>query len=208
MAGNSVIPAHEFYREVIQMTDAGLKNFLGFLLRNKNMIFSILDKFKPEDIEKGIIAIPDSVINHDLKMQIIDKADPYLNDYLISFQHNSIILDLDIDAKQLGRLSAKYMLDVTRFAFYDEVHQLQFSFKEDVRSRGNLMQSMALKAVGLKGSYLQLAAEMAKLDFLQVDKDSITIDIDTLDSAKKIPPSLRLEYIGTEDRILKLKFHI
>ena len=59
-----------------------------------------------------------------------------------------------------------------------------------MRSRGNLMQSMALKAVGLKGSYLQLAAEMAKLDFLQVDKDSITIDIDTLDI--KIPPSLRL----------------
>lgn len=167
------------------MTDAGLKKFLGLLIRNKKMIFSILDKFKPEDLENGILSIPDSVINHDLKMQIIDKTNPYLNDYLISFQLNSIILDLDIDAKQIGRVSAKYMLNVTRFDFYDEVHQLQFSYKEDVQSRGNFVQSMALKAAGLKGSYLQLAAEMAKIDFLQVNKDSITIDIDALDSAKK-----------------------
>lgn len=190
------------------MTDAGLKNFLGYLLRNKNWIFSLIEKFKPEDIEKGIVAIPDSIINHDLKMQIIDKADPYLNDYMVSFQHDSIILDLDIDGRQLGRLSAKYLLRIIRFDFHDEVHNLQFSFNEDVISKGNFLQNMAVKAAGLKGSYLQLAVEMAKLDFIQIDKDRITINIDALDYVKKIPPSLRLEYISSEDRTLKLRFYI
>jgi hypothetical protein len=190
------------------MTDERLKNLLGFLLRNKDAIFSLLDNFKPEDIENGLLAVPDSVINRDLKMLIIDKASPYLNDYMILFQQNSIILDLDIDAKQLGRLKAKYMLTVVRFDFQDTTHQIQLAFREDVRSKGNFMQNMAVKAAGLKGSYLQLAAEMAKTDFLRVEKDNITIDIDALDAAKKIPPSLKVDYISSEDGILKLRFHI
>ncbi|MDD4565114.1 MAG: hypothetical protein PHE79_06515 [Eubacteriales bacterium] len=205
---DNVAVTHKFYDEVISMTDAGLKNLLGFLLRNKDWIFSLLDKFNPEDIENGMISIPDSIINHDLKMQIIEKADPYLNDYMVSFQQDSIVLNLDIDGQKLGRLSAKYMLNVTRFDFYDDLHQLQFSFKENVSSRGNFMQIMAMKAAAIKGSYLQLAAEMAKLNFLLVEKDRITIDIDVLDRAKKIPPSLRIDYISSEDRTLKLKFHI
>lgn len=204
----TLVATHEIYYEVILMTDSKLKNLLGFLLRNKDWISSLLDNFNPEDIENGIIAIPDSVINHDLKMQIIDQADPYLNDYMVSFQQNSIILDLDIDGQQLGRLNAKYMLNNTRFDFYDDVHRLQFIFKEDVRSKGNFMQVMATKAASLKGSYIQLATEMAKLKFLLVEKNRITIDIDVLEKANKIPPQLKIDYVSCSDGILKLKFQI
>ena len=190
------------------MTDAGLKNLLGFLLRNKNMMVSLLDQFKPEDVERGIIAVPDRLINRDLKMMIMDKTAPYLNDYSLMFNQNSIFLDLDLNGKQLGRLKAKYMLTIDQFDFSEGKHQILFSYQEDVKSAGNFVQNMAVKAAGLKGSYLQTAVELAKLGFITADKDSFLIDVDKLEAAKKIPSSLSISYLSSEDGILKFKFHI
>lgn len=190
------------------MTDAGLKNLLGILLRNKDMAVSLLDNFKPEDIERGILAIPEKIVNRDIKMLIMDKAGDYLNDYEILFLQNSIFVELDGNAKQLGRLKAKYMLTITQFDFHDHTHTVQFSYQEDVKSEGNFVQNMAVKAAGLKGSYLQTAAEMTKLNFIEVGKDSITIDLDALEFAKKIPASLNISYVSSEDGILKLRFNI
>jgi hypothetical protein len=190
------------------MTDVGLKNLLGFLLRNKDTAVSLLENFKPEDVEKGILAIPEGTINRDIKMLIMDKAAPYLNDYELLFLQDSIFVDMDVDGKQLGRLKAKYMLTITQLDFRENTHRVSFSYKEDVMSEGNFMQSMAIKAAGLKGSYLQVAAEMMKLDFIEVGKDSVTINLDMLKFMKKIPPALNISYVSSEDGILKLKFHI
>lgn len=190
------------------MTDAGLKKLLGFLLRNKDTAAVLLNHFKPEDIERGILAVPDKLINRDIKMLIMDQAGEYLNDYEFLFLQDAVFLDLDLSVKQLGRIKAKYMLSIVRFDFHDKLHQIGFSYREDIKSEGNFMQNMALKAVGLKGSCLQTAAEMLKQDWLKVDKDSIAIDLDALEFAKKIPPELSISYISSEDGILKLKFHI
>lgn len=190
------------------MTDAGLKNLLGFLLRNKDTAVSLLENFRPEDVERGILAIPEKIINRDIKMLIMDKAGPYLNDYELLFNQGAIFVDLDIDAKQLGRLKARYMLNVTEFDFQGSTHKLRFSYREDVRSEGNFVQNMAVKAAGLKGSFLQMAAEMMKADFIQVEKDSISIDLDALKFAEKIPPELNIGYVSSEDGVLKLRFHI
>ena len=190
------------------MTDTGLKHLLGYLLRNKNMVVSLLDHFKPGDIEIGILAVPENLANRDLKMLIMDKAVPYLNDYKLLFHQGCIFLDLDLNAKQLGRLKAKYMLTINQFDFHEENHQIRFFYQEDVKSEGNLMQNMAIKAAGLKGSYLQTAAEMAKLDFIEVEKDSFAINIDKLEFTKKIPSFLSISYLSSEDGILKFKFHI
>ncbi len=191
------------------MTDAGLKSLLGFLLRNKDTAISLLDNFKPEDVEKGLLAIPENLINRDIKMLIMDQAGEYLNDYTLRFSQNAIFADLDVNGKQLGRLKAKFMLTVEQFDFHDQVHKIRFSYREDVKSEGNFMQAMAVKAAaGLKGGYLQTAAEMMKLNFLAVDKESITVDLDALKFAKKIPPALNVGYVSSEDGILKLKFHI
>ncbi len=194
--------------EVILMTDAGLKNLLGLLLRNKDTVVSLLDNFKPEDIERGILAVPESLINRDIKMLIMDQVGEYVNDYELLFLQDAIFLDLDLNVKQLGRIKAKYMLNITRFDFHDSIHQIGFSYREDIKSEGNFMQNMALKAAGLKGSYLQTASEMLKQDWLHVEKDSIAIDLDALEFAKKIPPALNVGYISSEDGILKLKFNI
>lgn len=190
------------------MTDAGLKNLLGLLLRNKDIVVSLLDNFKPNDIERGIVAIPEDMINRDIKMLIMDKAGEYLNDYELHFLQDAIFVDLDIHAKQLGRLKAKYMLNITLLDFFENTHKIRLAYREDVKSAGNFVQNMAVKAAGLKGSYLQTAAEMLKLDFIQVEQDSITIDLDLLDFAKKIPPDLNINYVSSEDGNLKLRFNI
>lgn len=190
------------------MTDAGLKNILSFLLRNKDTAVSLLENFKPEDIENGILAIPENIINRDLKMLVMDKAEPYLNDYKLLFHQGSIFLDLNVNGKQLGRMKAKYMLTVSQFDFYENVRQIRFSYREDVQSAGNFIQTMAVKAAGLKGSYLQTVAEMAKLDFIEVEKNHVTIHLDQIELIKKIPPSLSINYLSSEDGILKFKFHI
>lgn len=196
------------YYEVNFMTDTGLKKLLGFLLRNLGTAVSLLENFKPEDIEKGILAIPEKMVNRDIKMMIMDKAGPYLNDYELLFLQNAIFVDLDINAKQLGRLKAKYMLTVTDFNFQGDTHRISFTYREDIKSEGNFMQSMAIKAAGLKGSYLETASAMIKLDFIQVEKDSITVNLDALELAEKIPPELSIGYVSSEDGILKFRFHI
>ena len=109
------------------MTDKGLKNLLGFLLRNKDTAASLLENFKPEDIERGILAIPENIINRDIKMLIMDKAATYLNDYELLFLQDSIFVDLDVNGKQLGRLKAKYMLTATQLDFHENAHQIRFS---------------------------------------------------------------------------------
>ncbi|HWQ77221.1 MAG TPA: hypothetical protein VN381_00245, partial [Anaerovoracaceae bacterium] len=189
------------------MTDEGLKSLLGFLLRNKDTAFTVLENFKPEDIEEGILAIPEKLINEDIKMLILDKAGPYLNDYGVLFLENAILLDLDINVKPLGRLKAKYMLSVNRFDFCGDTHRISLSYKEDVKSEGNFLQSMALKAVAMNRGYLQAAAEMMKLDFVEAGEDVVAIYLDKLELVKKIPPGLNVRYVSSLDGILKLKFY-
>jgi hypothetical protein len=191
------------------MTDAGLKKLIGFLLRNKDTAISLLDNFRPEDVEKGLLAIPENLINRDIKMLIMDQAGEYLNDYELRFSQNAIFADLDVNGKQLGRLKAKFMLTIAQLDFHDQIHKILLFYREDVKSEGNFMQAMAVKAAaGLKGGYLQTAAEMVKQNFLSVDKESITVDLDALEFTKKIPPALNVGYVSSEDGILKLKFHI
>ena len=190
------------------MTDAGLKKLLGFLLRNKDSAVALLENFRPEDIERGILAIPEKLVNRDIKMMIMDQVGEYLNDYELLFLQGSILVDLDINAKQLGRVKAKYLLTVTDLDFSGNIHRICLSYKEDVRSEGNFMQSMALKAAGLKGSLLQTATEMMRLDFIHTDKENLFINLDELDFIKKVPPELNISYISSEDGLLKFKFHI
>jgi len=190
------------------MTDEGLKSLLGFLLRNKDTAFSILERFKPEDVERGIVAIPEDLINRDIKMLIMDRTAPYLNDYSVLFLENAILLDLDLHAKALGRLKAKFMFTISRFDFHGNTHRISFSYKEDVKSEGNFLQNLALKAAGIKQSYLQTAAEMLKPDFIDVGEDFIAIDLDKLGFIKKIPPELDVRFISSEGGTLKLMFRI
>lgn len=190
------------------MTDMGLKNILGFALRNKKLVGALMERFDANDIERGILSISQDIINRDLKMLIMERADSYLDDYLVLFENGSIFLDLNLTVKQLGKIKAKYMLVIEGFTFTEQEHILKCSYREDVKSDGNFVQNMAVKAAGLKGSYLQSAVELSNLDFIQADKDHFTVNLDKIAAMKKIPPSLRLIYNSCENGILRLSFNI
>ena len=188
------------------MKDSEFKKIIGAVLRQKSIISSLLDRFHPSDIEQGFLLVSQEILNHDLKMIIMEKTNSLVNDYQVIFDQNCIYLDIDAEAKQLGRVSAKLMLTVKSFTFRKGTHHIVFRYQEDVKSEGNFMQALALKAAGLKGNYLETAAELAKLDFVKADKDEITIVLDQIDVIKKIPSSFTLNYISCENGILKLKF--
>ena len=190
------------------MTDLGLKNMLGFVLRYKKLAGALLERFDAGEVERGIISISQDIINRDLKMFIMEKFAENLNDYLILFDNSAIFIDLDLNIKQLGRIKAKYMLVIDEFLFHEQCHKIKFTYREDVKSEGNFVQNMAIKAAGLKGTYLQTAVDISNLDFIEADKESFTIGIDKIDVNKKIPPSLNLVYTSSENEILKLHFNI
>lgn len=190
------------------MTDEGFQKVVSYILRNKKLVGTLLDRFDANDIERGILSIHQDMINKDIKMLIMDKYSDYINDYHIIFDHQAIFVDLDLTIKQLGRIKAKYMLSIEEFEFSDHTHRIKLSYKEDLKSEGNFMQSMAIKAAGLKGNYLQTAVEMSKLDFLIADIETLTINLDRIDTKNKIPPTLTINYISSENEILKLHFDI
>lgn len=190
------------------MTDSGLKKTLGYILRNKEQISELLNRFQAEDVEKGILALPENLINRDLKMFIMEKGDPYLDDYLISFNNDAIFLDATVIMKQLGKVNAKYMLRIENFTFNNLVRKISLTYQEDVKSQGNMVQSMALKAAGLKGPYLETAISMSNLPFITVDNHQINIDLYKIEAMKKIPSELVLNYLSSVDGCLKFKFSI
>lgn len=190
------------------MKDAQLKKIICMILKNKNLLSSLLDRFDPYDIEKGFLPISQDILNRDLKMTVMENASSFLNDFHVIFDQGCIYLDLDANGKQLGRIKAKYMLMIDDFVFGEKTHRIGFNYREDVKSEGNFMQNMAIKAAGLKGSYLQTAVDLAKLDFIHVDKEYATIDLEQIDAIKKIPPALNLFYVNCENGILKLKFSL
>ena len=185
-----------------------LKALLGLALRNKGIITALLDRFQPSDIESGRLVVPEVVVNRDLKMFIMDMADPYVEDYAIQFQNDAIFLDAILYLKQLGKIRARYRITIEDFHFSSEYRSIRCAYVEDIRSEGNFVQSMAIKAAGLKGSYLETALEFAKVDFVQVHGSKMTVHVDKVPGAEKIPPSLRLNYNGCEDGKLVFDFDI
>lgn len=188
--------------------EMNIKSLMGLALRNKGIITALLDRFQPSDIENGLLMVPEAVVNRDLKMLIMEVGDPYVEDYAIQFQNGSIFLDAILNLKQLGRIRARYRMTIEDFHFNNQYRAIRCAYVEDIKSEGNFVQSMAIKAAGLKGSYLQLALEMTKADFIQVHDGKVTIHIDKLPMAEKIPPSLRLIYNGCEDGKLVFDFDI
>jgi len=190
------------------MTDQKLKSTLGFILRNKEQFSEMLDCFKAEDIEKGIIAIPESLINTHLRNVILEQAEKYLTDYSVRFQNDAIYVKVDLSTKQLGPLYAKLLIKIEDLYFDSNNRKLFLSYKEEVKCGGNMLQIAAFKAFGAKGPYTQTAAEMAKLPFLQIRGHNGVIHLGMLRLVTKFPSALTLNYLSCTDGLLRLSFHI
>ncbi|MEG1930961.1 MAG: hypothetical protein RR131_07455 [Anaerovorax sp.] len=175
---------------------------------SKLNISHILEIIFNNKLFRGELSIPQNLLNRDFKMEIMDRAGDYIDDYQVLFDSGSIFLQVALNVNQLGRINAKYKLTLDQFTCNNTGHKLCFTYYEDVKSQGNMMQSMALKAAGIKGSYLKTALEFSKAPFLSAVKatDSmLLIDLDCLEIAKEIPPSLSLAYTCCEDGFLKFR---
>lgn len=188
------------------MNDIKLKLALGSILRNKSMLISLLENLNADDVEMGKLNIPASMINQDMRDKIIENGAPYLHEYRIAFENNQIIFGASIDAKQLGEIALMYRFFIQEFEFENGVHRIRLAYEEDAEAKGNAIQSMAFKTAGIGGSYLKIAMDMLKIDFIDVDAHTITVDLDKSKFAEKIPKQLQLRYAGCDDDLLKFTF--
>lgn len=178
-------------------------------------ISQLLEVLFENKVFKGTFSIPQTMINRDFKMELMDKIDAYVDDYKVTFDSGAIFLQTILHLNQLGKINAAYQFTIKEFTFHNGTHTLLLTYFEDVKSQGNVMQSMALKAAGMKGSYLKTALEFAgnsnnqsQANFIRsaitVTDTTLSINLDRLNFIKQIPPSLGLTYVSCEDGILKL----
>lgn len=193
----------------MKLTDAKLKSIIAFLLKNKAELVTLTDYFEYEDIEKGLLLLPDYLVNVGIKDRLLKagKIDEYLKDYSVVFQNDYIMMDLRLNLKQLGPVAAKYMLSVKDFNFSQGGCRIYGTFKEDVTSLGNVMQSMALKALLTNSTCIQKATQLTGCDFIFVDGHNIMIDLSKFDAVKKISEALEINYTGCNDGQLKFSFY-
>ena len=82
------------------MNDKTIKHWLGYALRNRETILRLLDNFRPEDLENGLLSIPEALINDQLSPTILGAASPWISRYHLNFSNNMIFVDAELNAKQ------------------------------------------------------------------------------------------------------------
>ena len=197
------------------MNDKNIKQWLGYALRNKETILRYLDNFRPEDLENGLLSIPESLINDQLRPTILGAASPWISSYNLNFSNNMIFADAVINVKQTGPVRAILMLSVEEFTFRPDRHRISFQYREDIRSQGNPAQAMMLKMFGGGNGFLAKLTSMAgnKMPGITADGRILTIDLDhylaTTGSASRVASALdhlSLRYVAAGDGYLKLQF--
>ena len=197
------------------MNDKTIKHWLGYALRNRETILRLLDNFRPEDLENGLLSIPEALINDQLSPTILGAASPWISRYHLNFSNNMIFADAELNAKQAGPVRAMLMLSVEEFTFRPDRHRISFQYREDIRSTGNPAQAMMLKMFGGGNGFLAKLTSMAgnKLPGITADGRILTIDIDhylhATGSASRVAGALdhlTLRYVAAGDGYLKLQF--
>lgn len=156
------------------------------------------------------VFISEEMINNELKSRILAMVDNYLTGYHINFADGNIYLDLKLRVKSIGDISVKYLLKVLNFTFNEKEHSLKVAYLEDVKSEGNPVQKMMLKALSLKnGTFLQTAVGMANLQGITAEEKNCSIDIEQLVNLKgSFLSKLSLQYLDSRDGALQLSFSI
>lgn len=183
------------------MNDQSIKSLIGFFVENKERINQYLDYFQPSDLRKGILSIPESLVNNPCKEVILPKLAPNVKDYKISFSGNFIFLDLNLNIKQLGPLKAMYLLNVEDWCFEPSTHRISFTYREDIRPQGNPMQSMMLKTFLLnQGTLLQKAVGLSKSNALRATREHVSIDLDQIPIfSAPFFDKISMKYIQSQD---------
>lgn len=209
------------------MNDKKIKGIAAELLRNKDQVFRLLDYLRPEDVERGLLILPDELVNNELRPLLLDRAAPYLTHYRLTSTASSgglggpdglLFLDLDLSVKQLGRLQARYMICISQLTFRADERRLAFRYREDLKSSGNPLQSMALKALLGDKTLLMKACEMAGLTSahgsaapkgpaVSINKESASMDLNRLPlTLPDFLDAVTLQYDGAGEGFLRFRF--
>ncbi len=189
------------------MTNESLYKIIQTMLENKSEIVRLADYLDPAELGRGILAIPEELVNAGLRPYIMGLS-PMINAYEVKFSSGNIALSGEVDVPKVGAVKLHYLLTVNELAFGTNGHRLIASFSEQAEAVGT-MGKMALSALKLKGPLLGTAAQLAKAkvgDAIYVSGNSLAVDIDALPIAEKIPQELNLQYISSENGQLKLKY--
>ena len=192
------------------MNDTSIKRWLGYALRNKEAICRLLDFFRPEDLENGLLSLPETLFNDQLAPTILGAASPWVNSFHVSFSNNMIFLDAAVNAKQAGPARAMVMLSVEDFTFRPDAHRMSFQYREDIRSLGNPAQAIMFNMFRGNNGFLARLASMnsARLPGITADGQRLTVDLDRLrpDLVSGPLAHLSLRYLAAGDGYLKLQF--
>lgn len=189
------------------MTNESLYKIIQTVLENKSEIVRLADYLDPAELGRGILAIPEELVNAGLRPYIMGLS-PMINAYEVKFSSGNIALSGEADVPKVGAVKLHYLLNVNELAFGTNGHRLIASFSEQAEAVGT-MGKMALSALKLKGPLLGTAAQLAKAkvgDAIYVSGNSLAVDIDKLPIAEKIPQELNLQFISSENGQLKLKY--
>lgn len=195
----------------INMNDSQIKKWMGDILDQKELICHLLAYLDSNDVRKGILRLPQALFNTELYPMVLRHTMPYLQRYEISFSQNMIFLEADLNVKQFGPLRAFYMLQPTEFLFSPEGHHIGFTFREDMKSTGNAMQSMLFNTARglLSGSFLEKAVSMAKVPGVSVHGSNIMVNLDQMpipDTVRNLSQHLVLTDMQAVDGALTFRF--
>ncbi|MGI6733267.1 MAG: hypothetical protein ACOX4J_03730 [Anaerovoracaceae bacterium] len=160
---------------------------------------------------QNIITVSEELINKTARKKVLSSpAGDYIRDYKVMFSGGYIYLELDIQVKTLGNITAKYRLEIVDLIFKPGSHRIIADYVEDVSSAGSLVQNMMLKAVGLKGgTFLQTVVGMTNPPGIRLDSKSCSIDLEQLlDFNNDFFSMLTLEYLDCRDGMLQLTYQL
>jgi hypothetical protein len=177
-------------------------------IKYKRELNILLNSLEAEDIEKGLLIIKASLITKDFKPAILSKSRDLLTNYNIDFINNSIQIMASLSVKQLGPIDIDYQIKIQELRFDETSHKLYATFQETASPLGNMAQKLAVKAALLNGPLLKTAVNLSKIEFAYVDGNNILIDFDKFDFIGKLPASLSLGYIKSENSKLFFSFNL
>lgn len=190
------------------MKDAKIKRLIAEAILNKDLIYEVLGSQRPEDIINGDFYFHEYIINRTLRDVVMNNLDSYLTDYSINFIDNHILISAEADIKQLGAVSLNYKIKMLRFSFGPGGHNLALEYKEDAKSRGNMMQATVLKLAASKQPLIKTALDHLDNDAIKVTDNIISLDLDKLAYSSRIPKDLAIRWLGCGEGKLHLYFKI
>jgi hypothetical protein len=183
-----------------------LNRLLAELLRHKPELIAVIQSQDPDKIARGRLELPASLLNGPLRPMILANAGGVLADYTVDFRDGVLGLAAQADVRQLGPLDLSYRIRIQEFRFDGSRHMLTATFEENVESRGNIAQKLALKAAMMGGSLLGTAVKLGNPPGLLVDGNRLMADFDRMPFKDRIPDGLTLSLAGLTQGVLALDF--